>query len=237
VKALAASLGFFTRIPLGRDEQSYELLRRNVWVIPFTGFLAGCLIAIPSHFLNVFFPQVVFLAIIFYVFVEGINHVDGLADFGDSLFAPKEKKFAVLKDPKTGVGGVVAILLYFLILSFSFSNLGDKLPAAIVLSQTAAKTGMLILLTTSKPLWKGMASSIMDFASKEDLILGLLICMAIFGAFANVFPEAVFMLAACLALTFLYRSWTLKTYGGINGDLVGALNCILFALGLLWWLV
>jgi adenosylcobinamide-GDP ribazoletransferase len=238
VRVLVASLGFFTQIPIGRDEKSYESLRRNLWVIPFTGFVIGCLIAVPSYLLCMFLQRLAFASIIFYILVEGINHIDGLADFSDSLFVSKEKKIDVLKDTRTGVGGVLAVLLYLVILSFSFSNLScEDVLAAIILSQTAAKLGMLVLLTTSKPLWNGMASNMMEFASKRQLCIGLLITSIIFGAFSTLFPQSMLLLVLTLMIILLYRRYILRIYGGVNGDMVGALNCILFAFGIFFFVV
>jgi adenosylcobinamide-GDP ribazoletransferase len=236
VKALVASLGFFTRIPVGRDEKSFDSLRRNLWILPITGFIAGFLIAVPSYLLRIY--KIAFISVIIYILVEGINHIDGLADFGDSLFVSKERKLEVLKDVKTGVGGTLALVLYVVILAFSFNSISsDEIVAAIVLSQTAAKMGMLVLLATCNPLWSGIASTMMEFASRKDLIVGLLICGAIFGIFAVEFITALPMFAACMAATAFYRWYVLKTYGGVNGDIIGALNCILFTFGLIWWLI
>ncbi|GEM_PF-382709 len=238
VKALAASLGFFTRTPVGMDEKSFDSLRKNLWVLPITGFIVGFLIAIPSYLLCALAPEIAFISVIIYILVEGINHIDGLADFGDSLFVSKERKLEVLKDVRTGAGGTLALVLYLVILAFSFDNLStDELVAAVVLSQTAAKMGMLVLLTTCSPLWSGIASTMMEFASRKDLIVGLLVCGAIFGVFAFEHIAALPMFAACLAITVFYRWYVVRAYGGVNGDIIGALNCILFAFGLLFWIV
>lgn len=238
VRALVASLGFFTRIPVGMDEKSFDSLRKNLWVLPITGLIAGFLIAIPSYFLCILAPEIAFISVIIYIFVEGINHIDGLADFGDSLFVSKERRLEVLKDTKTGAGGTLTLVLYLVILAFSFDNLPtDELVAAVVLSQTAAKMGMLVLLTTCSPLWSGIASTMMEFASRRDLIVGLLVYGAIFGVFAFEYIAALPMFVACMTITVFYRRYIIRTYGGVNGDIIGALNCILFAFGLIWWLL
>jgi adenosylcobinamide-GDP ribazoletransferase len=237
VKPFVASLGFFTRIPVGRDESSFDSLRRNLWILPITGFVTGLLIAAPSYLLRTY-TEAAFVSVLFYILVEGINHIDGLADFGDSLFVPKERKLEVLKDVRTGVGGTLALVLYIVILAFSLSAIpGDEIVAAIVLSQTAAKTGMLVLLTTCNYLWGGMASVMMEYATKRDLIAGLLVCGSIFGIFAVEYVAALLMFAACMAVTAFYRWYVLRTYGGVNGDIIGALNCILFAFGLVFWIL
>jgi len=239
VKALKGGIGFFTQIPIGRDLESFENLRKNLWILPVVGLISGVLIAIPSYFL--FALNIGFVAVIFYILVEGINHIDGLADFGDAVFA--NKKFEALKDTKLGSGGAVFIISYLLVLSFSFQSLeflGFEMIYAIILSQVCAKTAMLILLTTSKPLWDGLAKTMIEFASKKDLIVGVLLSILIFVSTILINYKFSFFLSilfSSILLTAIYRYYVLKKFGGINGDIVGALNCMVFAFSNLMFLI
>ena len=234
MKALAGGLGFFSRIPIGCDAESYESLRKNLWILPIIGIILGTIIATLAYPLSYIDGVVIgVLIVIIYLAVEGINHIDGLADFADSIFAPEHKKFDALKDLKTGVGGVTAICLYFLSLTASLTNLnGIELIIAIINSQMMAKFGMLLLLTTTKPLWDGLASSIMEYASKEDLYKGFSIIIVISTVFSLIYFRVIVINLALLAICIFYRALVLRKYGGINGDIVGALNCIVFASGL-----
>jgi adenosylcobinamide-GDP ribazoletransferase len=233
VKSLAGALGFFSRIPVGRNAESYDSLRKNLWILPIVGIVLGILIAIPAYVVYAISKKILFVAILFYLAVEGINHVDGLADFADSIFAPKHRKLEALKDLKTGVGGTIAVCIYVLTLMVSFTNLsGLELVVAIVNSQMMAKFGMLLLLTTTKPLWNGLASSMMEFASKRDLIVGLAVISAFSAVCVIVCPKVLWVNSALIGICVAYRGKIVKDYGGVNGDMVGALNCIVFASGL-----
>lgn len=234
MKALAGGLGFFSRIPVGCDAESYESLRKNLWILPIVGIIIGSIIAIFAYPLSYIDGIVIrVLIVLIYLAVEGINHIDGLADFADSIFAPEHKKFDALKDLKTGVGGVTAVCLYFLTLTISLINLsGIELIIAIINSQMMAKFGMLLLLTTTKPLWNGLASSIMEYASKNDLYRGFSVVIVVSAILSIICFKVILINLALLALCIFYRAFVLRKYGGVNGDIVGALNCIVFASGL-----
>ena len=236
MKALKGGIGFFTQIPIGRDLESFESLRRNLWVLPIVGLISGTLIAIPSYFLSTL--SIGFVVVLFYILVEGINHIDGLADFGDSVFAANNKKFEALKDTKLGSGGVVFIVFYLIALSLSFQSLKFEIVYAVILSQVCAKTAMLILLTTSKPLWEGLAKTMMEYASKRDLIVGFLLSILIF-AFITIAVDVKLLLVLIFSilLTVVYRVYVIKKFGGVNGDIIGALNCIVFAFSNLMFLI
>ncbi len=234
MKALAGALGFFSTLPIGRDEESFEALRRNLWILPIVGIILGLIIAIPTLALATLAKNITFVAVLVYLAVEGINHIDGLADFGDALFAPKDRKLKALKDLKTGVGGTVAVCIYVFALMQSFTSLGsDKIAIAIVDSQMMSKFGMLLLLTTTKPIWQGMASYIMEFARKKDLVIGLVIAVAFTLVCMKAYPKIVWINVLSIILCVLYRSYVMKSLGGVNGDIIGALNCIVFAFGLI----
>lgn len=234
MKALAGALGFFSTVPVGRDAESFESLRRNLWILPIVGVILGIFMAIPILILVRFVKNLAFLAVLIYLAVEGINHVDGLADFGDALFAPKDRKLKALKDLKTGVGGTVTICIYFFTLMQTFMSLeSDKIAIAIINSQMMAKFGMLLLLTTTKPIWSGMASCMMEFASRRDIVVGLAIVIVFTLACLTIYPKIVWVNIAVILLCLLYRSYVTRTFGGVNGDMLGALNCLTFAFSLI----
>ena len=227
-------MGFFSTLPIGRDAESFEALRRNLWILPIVGIILGFIIAIPTLALATFAKKITFVAVLIYLAVEGINHVDGLADFGDALFAPKDRKLKALKDLKTGVGGTVTICVYLFALMQAFMSLeSNKIVIAIVNSQMMAKFGMLLMLTTTKPIWSGMGSCMMEFASRRDLGAGFAIVILFTLACLTIYPKIVWVNVGVFLLCLLYRSYVVRTFGGVNGDIIGALNCLAFAFSLI----
>ena len=184
------------------------------------GLFISAAAILEKHFLVT--PVFVVLA---YFFIEGINHFDGLVDFGDAVFAPKNRKTEALKDTKIGAGGTAFALVYVLILfqDFTLADVQD-----IIFSQILAKYSMLVAIIFSKPAWEGMASYMMRFAGKKDILLG----SAIVALFMIIDTSIIECLAATLLITFIVVKYSEKNFGGINGDVLGALNCIVFATSL-----
>ena len=234
--ATAGALGFFTTLPVGRDAKSFEAFRKSIFVMPIAGFAAGIFAGVASYIFAMF--GFGFAAIAAILAVEGINHVDGLADFGDALFVEKSRKRDVLKDTRLGAGGCIFICLYVLTVAFSASKMEPlKLFLAITTLEISAKFAMLFLLCTSKPLWHGLASAVMEFADKNQLIAGFLLSLAIllplqlfFPAVQTLQPINLFIFTIFIAIAF--RAYVTRVFGGVNGDITGALNCIVIALGL-----
>lgn len=219
---LKASLSFFSTIKTGGD---FEDLRNNLWIMPLTGFIIGLMIALLSY--PFFYFGIGFLIVVIYVAVEGINHIDGLADFFDSFFAPENKKIKALKDLQIGSGGLIAVTIYIIALSNFFQIIDNPIPA-IILSQTLAKQGMLQLMLSSKPLWDGLAAEFMKGIKRRDYI-SYAFSISIALLLSLKYPEALLSLVVYFVLVYVFRYYVIKKYGGINGDMLGALNCLIFA--------
>lgn len=225
LEILKSSIGFLTTLPVKGD---VEVLRRNLWIFPYIGALLGFLISIPEFF------GLWVLCIVLYVLLEGINHIDGLSDFGDGFFAPNSKKKIAMKDTKLGAGGATFLCVYFLVLYYSFQNVSA---IEIFMSQILAKYSMLILLVTSNPSWEGMGAYFMEFARKRDLLIGAIPLIFLFVDMTN--PMIVMIntisLSIILTLTLLLRYYANSRLGGIGGDVIGAANCMSFASALLFF--
>lgn len=212
LEILKSSLGFLTTLPVGGN---VDVLRRNLWVFPFIGLFLGILISIPAFF------GLGLLCLFLYLALEGINHVDGLADFGDAFFAPRDKKMKALKDVQLGAGGVAFLCVYFIVLYHTFLIVT---PFDIVISQIVAKFSMLLLLTTSKPSWEGMGAYFMEFAGKRDLIIG-----AIPLALAILKLESLIATIFTIFIIICLKKYAHSRFGGVSGDVIGSANCIAFA--------
>lgn len=222
LEILKSSLGFLTTLPVRGD---VEVLRRNLWIFPYMGAFLGLLIAIPE------FSGFWVLCIVLYVLLEGINHIDGLSDFGDGFFAPDSKKKIAMKDTKLGAGGATFLCVYLLVLYYSFQNVSA---IEIIMAQILAKYSMLILLVTSKPSWEGMGAYFMEFAKKRDLLIGAVPLVLLFADITKVLSNVISLIIIS-ALTFLLKYYANSKLGGIGGDIIGTANCISFASALLFF--
>ena len=220
MRAFLGSLGFLTTLPFGRDRESFEAFLRNLWIMPLTGAFAGFIIWLLSSFLKEFgLESLVFLS---YLVVEGINHVDGLSDFFDSFFA--RDKIRALKDAKIGVGGLVAVSSYVIIL-YTYLPKADLIQ--LILAQSFAKASMLLLLLRNDAAWEGIASVFKENVRRRDYA-GLIVPFLFL--FVSLNWNHLLAIFVFLIVTFSIESYSKKHFGGISGDLLGAANCLTFAL-------
>ena len=121
MKKLAASLIFFTRLPLWRwvtVDSSYYSRVVELW--PAVGWLTGCVTAGSLYAASMIFPPLaaVIIAFAVRVLLTGAMHEDGLADFFDGFGGgtSRERILAIMKDSHIGTYGVLGLILYFLLL-------------------------------------------------------------------------------------------------------------------------
>jgi len=226
VKALTGSLGFLSTLPIGNDEAHFNSFVRNLWIMPLTGIVLGLLMFATSLLLkSAGFEELAFVS---YFLIEGVNHVDGLSDFSDSIFA--KDKVKALKDTKVGVGGVVATVSFVLVIYSAFETRNNlELLMKLVLAQCFAKTSMLHLLLRNEVAWEGMAKVFKENVRSRDA-LGYVFPAALTILFSTHYPKFLLSPILFLLATAMVEAYSRKNFGGINGDVLGATNCIVFAL-------
>jgi len=224
VDAIRAGISFFSTLKAGGD---FDSLRRNLYVVPAVGGIMGLLMAIPGFFAAKI--NAGFAVILVYIALEGINHIDGLSDFFDAVFAPPPRKITALKDINSGTGGHVAVSAYLILLALFFSQMNEyELIYALILSQVMAKQGMLHLTLHFNPLWNGIMSEFTKYRQKRDFI-SYIFTAVIAGILAIHFPARVAVsVLAYFILISMFFAYVKREFGGINGDMAGALNCMIF---------
>lgn len=231
MNAIKAGLSFFTTIKAGGE---FETLTENLYIMPVIGAIAGFIIALLSY--PLFLLNISFIAIIIYIGIEGINHLDGLSDFADSFFAPENRKIKALKDLNLGTGGIFAVTTYLIILSNTFSKMDyNEFFFSVVLGQILAKQGMLHLILTENPLWEGLLSEFSRNSKNRDWFsYGFTVAVFLIFAFFNM-EKALASLVGYISALAVFKSYVKSKYGGINGDMAGTLNCMVFALVVVVW--
>jgi|Deesub1362A_J573_1020465.scaffolds.fasta_scaffold00017_221 adenosylcobinamide-GDP ribazoletransferase len=231
VKSYLGGLGFLTTFPVGRSEDHLEAFLRHLELFPLVGLTAGTVMGIITLVIRHYTPEFLFLGLIAYIAVEGINHLDGLADFADGLMVhgDKEARVKAMKDVNTGVAGTVSVVVYLLSLLYLFSSI-EQIFIGIVLAQVYAKLAMLFLLTTRKAMVEGLASHFQRFASVNRLYIGLIISAVISLV---LYPLSLVVFLLSLVITIVFGIISQLKFGGISGDILGASNCLVFASSLL----
>jgi adenosylcobinamide-GDP ribazoletransferase len=219
MQGLILAIQFLTRLPTPqlRNIDPANLPRSAHW-FPLVGLLIGSLLAAVLWLGSRIDPWLgALLATLFWVWVTGALHLDGLADMSDALGAAhrdRERFLAVLADPHLGTFGAVSLVLQLackLVLLMLLARSGQYW--ALLLVPAWARWGALIwaCLPALKP---GMGQCVGGQVSQPTIwILGTLL---VAGSVGN----PVLWCAPLLVLA--WREFLLRHIGGMTGDLLGA---------------
>jgi adenosylcobinamide-GDP ribazoletransferase len=223
---LMLALQFLTRIPVPVEcPWNKETSRWALRCYPVTGIiLAGCLV-LTAWLLHPFLPlwMSALLMLTLWVWLTGGLHLDGWMDVADAVGsnAPLEKKWEIMKDPRVGSFGILAVLFllgwkavfiyallevshlhvfsFFLILSFS------RFSAVFLMNffPTAQQHGL---------AWEWKQNlNWLDVALAALPVVGVLIFL----------PGYLFLLPAYVVFFAWYGWWMKRNFAGSNGDLLG----------------
>lgn len=112
-------LSFFSTIPVKNVQFIESELGKGIRMLPLVGVIFGCLIGglhLLLQLLNTENQISAFFIIIFYIFLTGGLHLDGVADTCDGIFShrSKERILEIMKDSRIGTFGVVSLIVLLL---------------------------------------------------------------------------------------------------------------------------
>lgn len=231
LRRLILATQFLTRLPTPqvRDFQPRELARCAVY-FPVVGALIGTLLAL----LLLGFEHrpwlAAVLALLAWVWVTGALHLDGLGDVADAFGAAHrnpERFLEVLKDPHTGVFGVVAIVMQLLFKLVLLAELaGDPLSWGILLVPAWARWATLWWSRRLPPLQSGLAERFAWQLGMPTIWLWAAVLAAL-----SLWLAPPLLLA--LPLAPLIGVYWRRRLGGISGDCLGASTEVMESLLLL----
>ncbi|MDE7025687.1 MAG: adenosylcobinamide-GDP ribazoletransferase [Paramuribaculum sp.] len=145
MKHILAALIFFTRLPFWKlGDVPAECFKNVVRYWPFVGWLTGGIMA-GVYFMASFIlplPCAVLLALVARLLATGALHEDGFADFVDGFGGgtSRQRILEIMKDSHIGTYGVIALVIYFLMMVALASTLPVHLTcAAFVTCDTWSK--------------------------------------------------------------------------------------------------
>ena len=251
--AARSCLGFLTTIPVGISMEGLAALGKRLYLFPVIGAVIGLLIGGIGYLFGSVLPpeaaSVMIVASLYYI--TGINHLDGLSDFGDGFVAhgSREKKIGAMRDVSLGIGGVVFCVIAVLGLFAAVSGMLGRDPAGIgyqfiavmIAAEVSAKQAMLTISAFGKSIHPGLGSIMIDDTGFREFAIGLVfsaaVCVLVFagmsrgmyvgtgaGAGAGLPVLGVAMLGSAIALALVVLETANRNFGGISGDVIGATN-------------
>jgi len=110
---LRACMAFITILPTGKNPVYSPV--GMIRFFPVVGLILGTLLVITDFLASMVWPApaAAIVDLIFLVAVTGAFHLDGLGDTADGIFShqSRERALEIMKDSRTGVMGLVAVVL------------------------------------------------------------------------------------------------------------------------------
>ncbi len=208
-------LPFLTRVPVRGD---FEKAKTELWAFPLVALVSS---ALPVVVLYLNLPLANILALLALYYTIGLLHLDGLADWADGVMVKgsREKKIKAMKDVNTGIAGVFAVVMVFVLQVYSLFLAPFY---ALFLAELNSKFAMLLGLATRRPLGEGLGAYFMEGMNGRQLAIGTLFYALLYLPAALYSPPALTGLAGIVFSAYLIRL-SLNNFGGINGDCLGAI--------------
>ena len=208
-------LPFFTRLPVEGD---FEKARGELWALPLVVLLSS---ALPTAVLYLNLPLGNVLAVLALYLTIGLLHLDGLADWADGIMVngDRERKIKAMKDVNTGIAGVFAVVMVLLLQVYSLSLLPVY---ALYLAELDSKFAMLLALATKRPLGDGLGAYFMEEMNRRQLVIGTALYVLLLLPIVFIEPRSLASLLGLLTGAYVI-SLSLRNFGGLNGDCIGAI--------------
>lgn len=252
LRLFLTAVQFFTRIPVpswvGHSAQQLDQAARY---LPLVGACVGAISAAVLWLaaLALPLPLAAGLGMAASILVTGAFHEDGLSDFADGMGGghSKEKALAIMKDPRVGAYGVIALVLALLLKFEALLALCGEhslllTAAALIAAHSVSRLMAASLMLTQRYIRDDDSARARPAAQRMSaasfavaLLTGAAALALLYASGAN----AAALLAAVSA-ALLMRAWLAwrlqQRLGGYTGDCLGAvqqLSELAFYLGLI----
>lgn len=196
---------------------------------PVVGFLFGAGLLLMDRILEAVFPPVLLnmLLLAFYVLISGGLHLDGWADTVDALAGGRdaEHRLAILRDSRIGANGATGLIIILGIRYAGFLTLPVEFRDGILLCMPAVGRWAMVIGARGAiyPRSEGLAAPFIRNGSLQDVLAAsTIIGLGLWGVLGMV-PAVVLMLGVWVVIR-LAVLWLSGKFGGITGDVLGAMN-------------
>lgn len=222
-----AALEFLTVLRLRRyRELPVATLARAQAFYPAVGLLIGGLLALVDWGAGAVLPGAARAAVVVaaWAVITGGLHLDGLADSADGLLGGHDpaRRLEIMRDPRLGSFGVIALALALLLKWSAVSSLASPYRVAALLATPMLARFAIVVIVAAFPyargqgLGAGFHTAARRFAVWPAAVFTGIVAVLLLG-WGGVALTAV---AALCALTV--GRWARARIGGVTGDLYGA---------------
>lgn len=219
------SVSFLTLVPLGSGEYRPGDLAKSALFFPLVGFCIGWALFFVRSFILARTQDTLlsaFVTLFFWVFLTRGLHIDGVADVCDALWAEREKRQSILKDPRVGTFGVLGIAF---VLGAKWVLLVRLSEGAfpLVLAPLFGRTVTLLFGAFFRAPLRETPGLAEEFVGRVPRFVFSLWALGIgvLSFFALGWPGVLKTLVS-FGIMFTLGKGMARAFGGVNGDVVGA---------------
>ena len=236
------ALQFLTIMPpVVRSAPRPRDLGRSEAFFPLVGLMLGAVLAVSDRLAEPYVAPLVrdVLLVILLAALTGALHLDGIIDTFDGLFITgnRDRRLAVMRDPRAGAYGVVAIILLLALKVAALASLPPNLRFGSLLVAPCLGRWAIVLVTSQFPYARneGMGQAFKQSLKWTHVIVAGAIAVEVAVLVLGVGGIVVWFLASTAAL--IVAHYVASRLGGLTGDTYGAIcelveTGVLVALGL-----
>jgi adenosylcobinamide-GDP ribazoletransferase len=217
-------------------------------IFPLIGALIGLLTGMFVWLLEFVLQALIvgFLGVGTLLLLNGVQHFDGLLDFGDGLMChgPRKRKLRAMQDPRTGAGGLALGVVVLATTAICIAALTrPNVIQGILVSEAVGKFSMVLEARAGKAAQQGLGSVFVRSmnGSHGNMRLTATFLSVLLVAVLGLRGVGVLAVVAGTAASMLLLSISTKAFGGITGDTMGATNelsrlvSLLVIVGVMQW--
>jgi adenosylcobinamide-GDP ribazoletransferase len=221
---ILSAIGFLTIIPVPSRAISSD--GKQILYFPLVGLFIGALLYGVDQLLSLApYPEIRIVGdVLFLTALSGALHLDGLADTADGFFShrPKEQILEIMKDPRVGVMGVLAILFCVLLkLAGVAGIIHSQSLIWLVLAPTLGRTAQVIALVCIDHVSSAKTLAESFYQRGKYYLLALCpipFAILLYRDWVMAFATLLIFALTLSGLLFYFKS----RIGGITGDTLGA---------------
>jgi adenosylcobinamide-GDP ribazoletransferase len=212
-------------------------------IFPLIGAAVGLLAGVVVRFLELVLPTLAAgcIGLGFLLLVNGVQHADGLLDFGDGVMfhGSLNEKLRIMRDPTTGAGGLCLGVVILLTTVLSIGTLPTSfIVLGLTASEAAAKFSMVLATAIGKSAHKGMNTIFVERMHQHRGLrlafsYAIIVAISLFALKALGFVIVIGVTLTALVMVMISN----RHFGGITGDVLGACHEISRTISLLLILV
>ena len=229
IGSFVIAFSMYSRIPMPRMDWTEERMRYALCFFPLIGAVIRAVEIATFALCEILGAGVLFqtcLLTVVPLLITGGIHMDGYLDVTDARhsYGEREKKLAILKDPHTGAFAIIGLGLYLLLYAGAVSELVGAdvwlLPGALMLERACSGYSVVAFPKAKKD---GLAAEFSRSAETKGVRVSMAVLAVLAISWMIYWGHLRGALAALTALaTFVcYYRFSMREFGGINGDLAG----------------